>query len=91
MLAWSYPKTGSLQNLIEESGLYPVTSLSLLSADQKQKLLARDIVLCRDILNKRDAIAGLLNLSRPAANLLFKQISSLCGIDDKIPRGENHR
>jgi Holliday junction resolvase len=85
MLAWSYPKNRSLQNLIEESGLYPVTSLSLLSADQKQKLLSRDIVLCHDILNKKDEVAQLLGLPRRAANLLFKQISSLCGIDEKIP------
>lgn len=79
MLAWSYPKIGSLQNLIEDSGLYPVTSLSLLSADQKQKLLSQDIVLCRDLLDKKDAIVGLLNLSRPQANLLLKQASGLCG------------
>src|SRR3989339_817933 len=80
MLAWSYPKTGSLQNLIEESNLYPVTSLSLLSADQKQKLLSQDIVLCHDILNKKDEVAQLLNLSRPSANLLFKQVVALCGV-----------
>ena len=80
MLAWSYPKTGSLQNLIEESNLYPVTSLSLLSADQKQKLLSQDIVLCHDILNKKDEVIQLLNLSRPSANFLFKQVSALCGI-----------
>src|SRR3990167_6851143 len=78
MLAWSYPKTGSLQNLIEAANLYPVTSLSLLSADQKQKLLSQDIVLCHDILNKKDEVAQLLNLSRPSANLLFKQVSTLC-------------
>ena len=81
MLAWSYPKTGSLQNLIEAANLYPVTSLSLLSADQKLKLLSRDIVLCHDILNKKDEVTQLLNLSRPSANLLFKQVSALCGIN----------
>lgn len=79
MLAWSYPKNRSLQNLIEEANLYPVTSLSLLSAGQKQKLLSQDIVLCRDILDKRDAVVGLLNLSRPQTNLLLKQASGLCG------------
>ena len=84
MLAWSYPKTGSLQNLIEESGLHPVTSLSSLSADQKQKLLSRDIVLCHDILDKKDVVAQLLGLARPAANLLFKQVSALCGVDGPI-------
>lgn len=78
MLAWSYPKNGSLQNLIEAANLYPVTSLSLLSADQKQKLLSLDIVLCRDILNKKDEVVQLLNLSRPSANLLFKQVATLC-------------
>lgn len=84
MLAWSYPKTRSLQNLIEEGRLYPVTSLSLLSADQKQKLLSQDMVLCRDILDKRDTVAGLLNLSRPQINLLLKQASGLCGTDGSM-------
>lgn len=81
MLAWSYPKIGSLQYLIEGSGLHPVTCLSSLSADQKQKLLSADIVLCHDMMNKKDEVIKLLGLPRPAANLLFKQISALCGID----------
>jgi hypothetical protein len=84
MLAWSYPKTGSLQNLIEAANLYPVTSLSLLSADQKLKLLNQDIVLCHDILNKKDEVAQLLNLSRPSVNQLLKQVAALCGIDSPI-------
>ncbi len=79
MLAWSYPKVDSLQNLIEEANLYPVTSLSLLSAEQKQKLLFADIVLCQDIMSKKDEVVRLLSLPRPTANQLFKQVVALCG------------
>ena len=31
-------------------------------------------------MDKMDAVAGLLNLSRPQANLLLKQASALCGV-----------
>src|SRR3989338_9902161 len=65
MLAWSYPKTGSLQHLIEGSGLHPVTCLSSLSPDQKQKLLSADIVLCQDVMSKKDEAMKALGLPRP--------------------------
>ena len=79
MLAWSYPKTGSLQHLIEGSGLHPVTCLSSLSPDQKQKLLSADIVLCQDVMSKKDEAMKALGLPRPAVNQLLKQIAALCG------------
>lgn len=52
LISWSYPEGGSLRDLVEEFKMYPITVLSTLSAEQKQKLLERGIVLCSDVCKK---------------------------------------
>jgi len=47
MLSWSYPQNSGLQNLIEESGVQPITALPSLSGHEKRQLLDQGIVLCR--------------------------------------------
>lgn len=49
IISWSYPNEESLRELIEKSGLIPITALTTLSQNQKQHLLEEHIVLCRDI------------------------------------------
>lgn len=49
MIGWNYPEKGNLQDMIEESGLHPVTCLSTLSAGEKKLLLDRKIVFCSSI------------------------------------------
>lgn len=49
LVGWNYPEKGNLQDLIEEEGLHPITSLSSLDNTQKQMLLDRDIVLATDL------------------------------------------
>lgn len=49
-IGWSYPSgSGSLQDLIESSGLHPVTCLSNLRQGQHHALLQKNIVLCRQV------------------------------------------
>ena len=49
MVGWNYPEKGGLQEMIETSGLHPITSLSSLSQSQKQYLLEKDVVLAMDL------------------------------------------
>lgn len=56
MISWNHPKKGNLQELIEESGLHPVTALTGLSKGEKRRLLQKDIVLCRDIIENYDKL-----------------------------------
>ncbi len=51
LVSWDYPKGNSLKDWIDRSGLHPLTSLSLLKKSEKQFLLEKGIVLCRDINN----------------------------------------
>jgi hypothetical protein len=58
-LSWSYPKEKTLQNHIEEAGIYPITALTTLSVQDKRRLLENGIVLCKDMAHKRDILRSL--------------------------------
>jgi hypothetical protein len=49
LLGWDYPANGSLKEQIDKMGLYPITCLTSLTQAEKQHLLDRKIVLCKDI------------------------------------------
>lgn len=51
LLSWNYPKNDGLRDRIDRLGLYPITVSTLLSGREKQFLLSRDIVLCRDLID----------------------------------------
>ncbi|GAA4884452.1 hypothetical protein GCM10023311_03580 [Flaviramulus aquimarinus] len=50
LLSWDYPKNDGLKDRIDRLGLYPVTVSTLLTNREKQFLLSRDIVLCRQLI-----------------------------------------
>jgi len=50
MIGWSYPKKGNLQDMVENSGLQPLTCLTTLKNNEKETLLNKGIVLCKTIL-----------------------------------------
>lgn len=49
LIGWNYPSAGNLEDLIEESGLHPLTALSSISEVEKKKLLLRGLVLCKQL------------------------------------------
>jgi hypothetical protein len=49
VISWDYPADTSLKNLIDKSGLHPITSLISLTKKEKQFLLEKDIVLCSQL------------------------------------------
>ena len=49
LLGWDYPIKGSLKDLIDTLGLYPITCLTTLTKTEKHHLLGRKIVLCKEI------------------------------------------
>ncbi len=51
LLGWQYPKKGGLESLIEEKKLYPLTILKSLDKETKDKLFARKIIFCSDLLS----------------------------------------
>ncbi len=54
LLGWNYPEEGNLHDLIEETGVHPVTCLTTLTDKQKQLLMNQGIVLCESIRKEKD-------------------------------------
>ena len=50
LLSWNHPRGGSLKERIDHTGLYPITVSTLLTQREKQFLLNRDVVLCKELL-----------------------------------------
>ena len=55
IVGWNYPETGNLEDLIEDAGLHPITSLLSLSNSQKHLLMDAGIVLCKQLLDNQGA------------------------------------
>ncbi len=55
VIGWSYPESNNLQDFVEKPYLYPITILSTLSKQEKQSLIAGNIILCTDILKLSDS------------------------------------
>lgn len=49
LIGWNYPEKGSLQSMIEEEALHPITCLTTLSPEEKKSLVEKGAVLCSNI------------------------------------------
>lgn len=77
LLSWDYPKKHSLRERIDRLGLYPITVSTILSNREKQFLLSRDIVLCRQLL-KDSFFLDHLGVSELRKGKILKEVETLC-------------
>lgn len=77
MIGWNYPDNNSLNRLIDESGLYPLTCLSTLNKNEKQILLNNDIVLCRQIC-ERPELLNPAGITENRIALIMQEAKELC-------------
>lgn len=49
LIGWDYPAKGSLKDLIDTLCLYPITCLTSMTRIEKQRLLDKNIVLCKEL------------------------------------------
>lgn len=78
LLSWDTPKGNSLKERIDRTGLYPITVSSLLSKREKQFLLSRDIVLCRELVND-DFYLDHLGISTVRKLKILREMQVLAG------------
>ncbi|MSR87774.1 MAG: ATPase [Candidatus Zambryskibacteria bacterium] len=60
LIGWNYPEKGSLQDMIEEESLHPITALTTLKESEKKALLANGVVLCSNIKNNPEVLQKFL-------------------------------
>ncbi len=56
LMAWRQPAGHSLAEMIEETGLHPITALTSLTKKQKAYIVSHDLVLCREAESKRNVL-----------------------------------
>lgn len=79
LVSWDYPKGESLKDRIDQAGLYPITVSTLLTAKEKQFLLSRNIVLCRELINDNFFLDH-LGVSEIRKTRILKEMQSLCTV-----------
>jgi hypothetical protein len=77
IMSWSYPEGYSLKDFVETYHLYPVTALTTLSRNNKQKLLENNIVLCKDLLENQNAIT-MLSLDKKTQEQVLNEVQFIC-------------
>ena len=77
MLSWDFPQNNSLKDLIERYHIFPVTTLAHLNLKQKQVLIEKGIVLCRQLLANKEAL-NQLGLSHSLKRKTVEELESLC-------------
>lgn len=77
LLSWDYPTGDGLKDRIDRLGLYPITVSTLLTNREKQFLLDRDVVLCRQL--RQDLFyLDHLGISNGRKENIIKEMKSLC-------------
>jgi hypothetical protein len=77
LIGWNFPAKESLNNMIENSGLYPLTCLTTLTKKEKQILLDNNIVLCREICSK-PALLQLAHINGLRIENILEESLMLC-------------
>lgn len=76
LVSWDYPRRNSLKDMIEHSGLFPVTVMTSLQKRQKQQLLDAGIVLCRQ-LKEKPGILDTIGLTKPKLKIVLKELDEV--------------
>ncbi len=77
MLSWDYPRHNNLHDRIQRAKVYPITVLQNLTASQAETLIARDIILCQDILNQPQLLRS-LHLTTKKLEALLQEAKEVC-------------
>tara|TARA_R110000868_G_scaffold28281_6_gene106324 strand:+ start:1872 stop:2717 length:846 start_codon:yes stop_codon:yes gene_type:complete len=77
LLSWDLPLNDGLKDRIDHLGLYPITVSTLLSNREKQFLLSRDVVLCRQLWKDKFFLDH-LGISSTRKEKILNEIKQLC-------------
>ncbi|MFZ5954239.1 MAG: ATP cone domain-containing protein [Candidatus Dependentiae bacterium] len=79
LVSWNYPKEKSLARLIDNYGLYPITTLISLTLKQKKFLIEHGFVLCKDV-KKNITLLKSAGIKGDNLNQIIKECELICDI-----------
>jgi hypothetical protein len=79
LIGWGYPAHGNVQDLIEETGLHPLSTLATLSKREREMLYTQGVVLCRDIISN-PALLESAGVVGKKADAVLAEAYNLCNV-----------
>lgn len=79
LLSWDYPRGEGLREIIDREHIFPITVLTRLSTLDKQKLMERGVVVCRQIHNN-PSFLDILELTADKRKKVLDEIAELINI-----------
>ncbi|GJL77770.1 MAG: hypothetical protein NPINA01_07590 [Nitrospinaceae bacterium] len=76
LLSWDYPEGRSLKLMIEKEEVHPITCLTTLKRNQKNKLLKNNVVLCHEILDNPNLLRE-ISLKEAQIKRVVKEVTDL--------------
>jgi hypothetical protein len=77
LVGWDFPNDGSLRGQIDASGLYPITCLTSITKKEKQSLLDKQIVLCKELCDNHQLLLE-AGVSSNRMDTVLKEVNTLC-------------
>ncbi len=77
MMSFDYPPKGNLYDLIEETGLHPLTCLTELSKSHKKTLLDKGVVTCK-VLADDPKLLDKLNINQQKKDKVLDEVNAIC-------------
>lgn len=79
LIGWDFPQKGSLKELIEFSGLYPITCITNFTKAEIETLLGNNVLLCRTIAESPELLDK-LDMGAIRKKQVLSQCQALCKI-----------
>lgn len=77
LVGWDYPQQGSLSDRINLSGLHPITCLTTLTKSEKQQLIDKMVVLCKELCDK-PKVLNEIGISDKRIRGILKEGNEIC-------------
>ncbi len=74
LTSWGYPKGEGIMDLIEHTGLHPITIIDEMTSSDKMRLLTAGVVTCRQLLDPTNHSL----VSQDFLNRILPQLSKIC-------------
>jgi hypothetical protein len=77
LLGWDYPPGNGLKDMIDHTGLHPITCLTTLRNKEKELLMAQNIVLCQQLLHDPESLKD-LRIEESRMKQVWMEMEGLC-------------
>lgn len=83
LLGWNYPRQGNLEQMIQETGIYPITVLTSLNQKEKLLLFKENIVVCNHLLTRPEILTK-IGVAKSKIGTVIEESQALCAVPDHI-------